>query len=79
MPRLVAACLQVLERGGLLVACSNLGSISPKSFQGFLEEGAKRASRRLLMIHEGSAAPDFPAALDFPESRFLKCWICAAP
>ena len=78
-PRLVASCLQVLDRGGLLVACSNLGSISPKTFQGFLEEGAKRAGRRLLMIHEGSAAPDFPAALDFPESRFLKCWICAAP
>lgn len=77
-PRLVAACLQVLAPGGWLVACSNLGSISPKTFQGFLEDGAKRSGRRLLLIHEGTAAPDFPAALDFPESRYLKCWICAA-
>ena len=76
-PRLVAASLQVLAPGGWLVACSNLGSISPKTFQGFLEEGAKRTGRRLVLIHEGTAAPDFPAALDFPESRYLKCWICA--
>jgi 23S rRNA (cytosine1962-C5)-methyltransferase len=76
--RLVGACLQVLAPGGWLVACSNLGSISPKTFQGFLEEGARRVGRRLLLIHEGTAAPDFPAALDFPESRYLKCWICVA-
>lgn len=78
-PRLVAAALAVLAPGGLLVACSNLGSISPKTFQGFLEDGSKRAGRRLLVLHEGGAAADFPAALDFPEGRYLKCWVCAAP
>lgn len=77
-PRLVAACLNVLAPGGWLIACSNLGSISPKTFQGFLEEGAKKAGRRILLIHEGGAAPDFPAALDFPEGRYLKAWVCVA-
>jgi 23S rRNA (cytosine1962-C5)-methyltransferase len=76
-PRLVAACLAVAAKGAWLICASNLGSISPKQFQGFLEEGARRAGRRLVLIHEGTAAPDFPAALEFPESRYLKAWVLA--
>lgn len=73
--RLVVACLRVLRPGGWLIAATNLGSISPKEFKGYLIDGAERAGRRLRLIHEGSPPVDVPAALHFPQARYLKCWI----
>lgn len=77
-PRLVAACLRVLRPGGWLVAATNNGTVSPKSFQEQIQEGALRAGRRLRLLHQGSPPVDFPAALAFPESRYLKCWVLEA-
>lgn len=77
-PRLVSAALHVLDRGGWLIAASNLGSINPRQFQGFLTDGARRAGRSLRLLHEGSAAPDHGASLHFPEGRYLKFWVCTA-
>lgn len=74
-PRLSAACLRVLEPGGWLIAASNLGTQSPKHFGAALAEGADRAERRLRLVHEGTTGPDHPAALHFPESRYLKFWV----
>ncbi len=74
-PRLAAACLRVLRPGGWLVAASNLGSQSPKQFQGQLGEAARRAERSVRLIHEGTPPVDHPAALHFPESRYLKFWV----
>lgn len=71
-PRLVAAACRVVRPGGWLIAASNLGSVSRKEFQGFLSEGARKAGVSLQVIHEGSPAPDFPAAVHFPEARYLK-------
>lgn len=76
--RLVAAALRVLPSGGWLIAASNLGSVSPHKFQGMLVNGARKADRRLRMLHDGSQPPDFPAALHFPEGRYLKLVVCAA-
>ncbi len=77
-PRLAAACLRVLAPGGWLIAASNLGSQSPKQFGGALQEGAERASRQLRLVHEGTPGLDHPAALHFPESRYLKFWVMEA-
>lgn len=77
-PRLVAAALRVLDPGGWLVAATNQGKVSPKAFQEQLQEGAKRAGRRLRVVHQASQPMDFPAALSFPESRYLKCWVLEA-
>jgi len=71
-PRLVAAACRVTREGGWLLAASNLGSVSRKEFQGFLAEGARRAGCRLQVVHEGTQSPDFPAAVHFPEARYLK-------
>lgn len=76
--KLVASCLRVLRPGGWLIAASNNGKVSPKAFQEQLQEGARRAERRLRILHQCSQPPDFPAALHFPESRYLKCWIVEA-
>jgi 23S rRNA (cytosine1962-C5)-methyltransferase len=75
--RLVLGALRVLAPGGWLVAASNLGTVSPHRFQGTLLDGARRAGRTLRLLHDGDAAPDFPAALAFPEGRYLKFMICA--
>lgn len=73
--RLVGACLRVLAPQGWLVVATNLGSMSPKEFRKLVLTGSQKAGRPLRLIHEGSPPIDFPAALDFPESRYLKCWV----
>ena len=77
-PRLVAACLRVLSPGGWLIAATNNGAVSPKAFQEQVQDGALRAGRRLRLLHQGSPPADFPAALHFPESRYLKAWVLEA-
>ena len=78
LSRLVSGCLRVLAPGGWLVIASNLGSMSPKDFQHGVHKGATKAGRSLRILHEGSTPIDFPSALDFPESRYLKCWVLVA-
>ena len=70
--RLVSAACRVIRPGGWLIAASNLGSVSRKEFQGFLADGARKAGMTLQVIHEGSQSADFPAAVHFPEARYLK-------
>jgi 23S rRNA (cytosine1962-C5)-methyltransferase len=76
--RLVAAALRVTRPGGWLIGASNLGSVSPHKFQGMLLNGGRRAERHLSLLFDGGQAPDYPAALHFPEGRYLKFMVCAA-
>jgi len=76
-PRLVAASLRVLQDGGWLIVASNQGKVSPKEFLQQIQQGAHKAGRPLRLLHEASTPIDFPAALDFPESRYLKAWVLA--
>lgn len=73
--RLVAACLRVLAPEGWLVIATNHGGMSPKEFRKLVLAGSHKVGRPLRLIHEGSPPVDYPAALDFPESRYLKCWV----
>ncbi len=77
-PRLIASCLRVLRPGGWLVVASNQGTVSPKDFKKFILQGSHRTNRPLRLVHASSPPLDFPAALDFPESRYLKCWVLQA-
>jgi 23S rRNA (cytosine1962-C5)-methyltransferase len=70
--RLVAAAARVCTPGGWLVASSNLGSVSPRQFQGALVDGLRKAGAQGRVIHVGGQASDFPSALHFPEGTFLK-------
>ncbi len=76
-PRLVSASLRVLAPGGWLIVASNQGKVSPKEFLQQIQQGAHKARRPLRLLHEASTPVDFPAALDFPESRYLKAWVLA--
>lgn len=71
-PRLIAACVRVLAPDGWVVAALNSGEASPKEFHGAVREGAARAGATLQLLFEGTQSPDHPAAVDFPEGRYLK-------
>jgi 23S rRNA (cytosine1962-C5)-methyltransferase len=75
LSRLVASSLRVLKPGGWILVATNQGSISPKEFQKLIKVGSAKAGRHLRLIHQGSHSHDFPAALAFPESRYLKAWV----
>jgi 23S rRNA G2069 N7-methylase RlmK/C1962 C5-methylase RlmI len=75
LPRLVQACATVTRNGGWLVVASNQGKVTPKDFHRAVQQGARKADCQLRIIHQGSPPIDFPAALDFPESRYLKVWV----
>jgi 23S rRNA (cytosine1962-C5)-methyltransferase len=72
MPRLVAAAARVVAPGGWLVAASNQGQVSPKAFRGSVAEGLRKARRHGAEVAWFGAAPDFPAAVTFPEAHYLK-------
>ena len=74
-PRLVAAACRVMDEGGWLIAASNQGEMSPKAFSGFIADGVRKAGRQARLLWWGGQAPDFPAALNFPEGRYLKVGI----
>jgi 23S rRNA (cytosine1962-C5)-methyltransferase len=75
LPRLVQACVSVVRDRGWLVMASNQGSMSPKDFHRAVQTGGRRAGCTLRILHQGSPPIDFPAALNFPESRYLKVWV----
>ena len=72
LARLAAACVRVTADGGLFALACNQGTVSPRSFQGAVEQAARRAGRQLHLVLDGSQPPDFPAAVHFPEGRYLK-------
>ena len=75
LQRLVTGCLRVLVPGGWLVVATNQGSMSPRDFLKKIQGGAEQADRRVRLVHQGTPPHDFPAALHFPESRYLKAWV----
>ena len=75
MPRLVAASARILAPQGWLIAASNQGDLSPRQFSGMVQDGIRRAKRQAKLLWFGGQGPDFPAALHFPEGRYLKVGI----
>lgn len=75
---LVTSALRVLERDGWLVTVLNVGEVGPREFEGMIAKGARKAARELQLLWHGGAAPDFPAAMWFPEGRYLKAAVWRA-
>ena len=78
LKRLIIACLRVLVPGGHLIIATNHGKMSPREFSKAIQEAAQKEKRRLYLIHNYCPDVDFPAALHFPEARYLKCWVMKA-
>ncbi len=69
---LIAASLEVLVPGGLLVAASSTHKMSAAEFEQALAEGAVGAGTRLQIIDRRALPTDFPTVPGFPEASYLK-------
>ncbi|MGN6105622.1 MAG: class I SAM-dependent rRNA methyltransferase [Kofleriaceae bacterium] len=69
---LIAASLDVLVPGGLLIAASSTHKMSAQEFELALADGALAADTRLQIIDRRSLPPDFPTVPGFPEANYLK-------
>ncbi len=75
---LVAACLDVLAPGGLLVAACSTHKMSLSDFDNALAQGAARAGRVVKVIERQGLPVDFPVTPGFPEGNYLKFAVCLA-
>lgn len=78
LKRLVIACLRVLKPGGTLIIATNHGKMAPRDFSKAILEASRKEKRRLRLMLNYVPGTDFPAALHFPEARYLKCWVLEA-
>ena len=66
----------LLPPGGLLASFSCSGQISSTLFQKILFAASVEAGRQVQIIRPLSQAPDHPILLTFPESAYLKGFLC---
>lgn len=78
LKRLVIACLRVLKPGGTLIIATNHGKMAPRDFSKAILDASRKEKRRLRLMLNYVPGTDFPAALHFPEARYLKCWVLEA-
>ncbi len=69
--------MQALARPGLLAACSCSGLVGDQDFERMLMKAAIEAGRDIRVIERRGQAPDHPVSPACPESRYLKCFLCA--
>lgn len=69
---LIAASLDVLVSGGLIIAASSTHKMSPQEFELALAEGAMMAGTQLQIVDRRTLPPDFPTVPGFPEANYLK-------
>jgi 23S rRNA (cytosine1962-C5)-methyltransferase len=69
---LVAASLDVLAPGGLLIAASSTHKMTAQEFELALADGAMAAGTRLQIVDRRGLPPDFPTVPGFPEANYLK-------
>jgi 23S rRNA (cytosine1962-C5)-methyltransferase len=69
---LAAACLTVLEPGGLLAFSSNSTKLAPGDLDRFLAEGAASKGFETRIIERHGLPSDYPVAPGFPEGNYLK-------
>lgn len=70
--------MRLVRSEGLVVCCSCSALLEEEDFLATLAKGASRNQRRVRWIARGSQASDHPALAEFPEGRYLKCWIGVA-
>ncbi|MGZ3696809.1 MAG: class I SAM-dependent rRNA methyltransferase [Bdellovibrionota bacterium] len=66
---------RLVRKGGAVVSCSCSGLLEEEDFVQTLSKAAYRNKVQSRWIGRGSQAADHPASLEFPEGRYLKCWI----
>lgn len=74
---LIAASLDVLVPGGLLIAASSTHKMSLADFELALADGAEQAGTQLQIVDRRSLPADFPTVPGFPEASYLKFAVCS--
>lgn len=67
--------IRLVREGGAIVTCSCSGLLEEEAFVQTLSKAAYRNKREVRWVGRGSQAPDHPVRAEFPEGRYLKCWI----
>ncbi len=67
-----AACLRLLEKGGILVTSSCSGRLDPEGFRNMLRIAAGRAGKQVRVRQWIGHEIDHAERLAFPEGRYLK-------
>lgn len=70
--RLNELAIHCVQKDGFLVSASCTSQISPEDFRRILARAARRAGKRLQIVHEAGQAMDHPVPAHFPEARYLK-------
>jgi 23S rRNA (cytosine1962-C5)-methyltransferase len=68
--------MKLLQPGGYLVTFSCSGAVTPDLFQKVLYEAAVDAKRDVQIVERLGQGRDHPVLLTFPESQYLKGFIC---
>ncbi|NTW02699.1 MAG: methyltransferase, partial [Oscillochloris sp.] len=68
--------MQLLRPGGILATFSCSGLISPDLFQKIVFGASADSGRDVQIIERLSQSPDHPVLLTFPESEYLKGFVC---
>jgi 23S rRNA (cytosine1962-C5)-methyltransferase len=68
--------LQILQPGGILATFSCSGLVSAEFFQKIVFGAASDAQRDVHIVERLTQSPDHPVLLSFPESEYLKGFIC---
>jgi len=69
--------LRLLEPGGILFTCSCSQHITDELFDRMLSDAAAEAGRPVQILERRGQAKDHPTLAACPETRYLKCYICA--
>ena len=68
--------MRLLEPGGTLLTFSCSGLVSPDLFQKVIFGASVDAGRDVQILEKLSQAADHPILLAFPESEYLKGFVC---
>jgi 23S rRNA (cytosine1962-C5)-methyltransferase len=67
--------LRRVRPGGLIVTCSCSGLLGEDEFRDALQRAQVQAGRSVQWVVRGGQGLDHPVRAEFPEGRYLKCWM----
>ena len=71
-----AMAMQCLTPGGILATFSCSGLVSSEDFRDTMRKAAEESGRSVQLLERLSQPPDHPILSNFPESEYLKGYIC---
>ena len=70
--KLLQEALKVTRDQGLIIASTNCGTFSMKTFEGFIKKAFQKEGLQDHILHRFSLPKDFPVHKEYPEGNYLK-------